>query len=145
MLDRLTPQLAALILRLSLGLVLLAHSLYLKMVVFTLPGTAEFFDSVGLPGLPGLLAYGVFLIEVLAGTGLIAGWHSRVWALAVIPVLLGATWVHAGNGWLFTNTGGGWEYPLFLTAMAVVQLCLGDGQYALNARQSFVHHKEPHQ
>ncbi|CAM0554204.1 DoxX family protein [Halomonas sp. ATBC28] len=142
MLDRLTPQLAALILRLSLGLVLLAHSLYLKMVVFTLPGTAEFFDSVGLPG---LLAYGVFLIEVLAGTGLIAGWHSRVWALAVIPVLLGATWVHAGNGWLFTNTGGGWEYPLFLTAMAVVQLCLGDGQYALNARQSFVHHKEPHQ
>ncbi|MEL7978585.1 DoxX family protein [Vreelandella titanicae] len=142
MLDRLTPRLAALILRLSLGLVLLAHSLYLKMVVFTLPGTAEFFDSVGLPG---LLAYGVFLIEVLAGTGLIAGWHSRVWALAVIPVLLGATWVHAGNGWLFTNTGGGWEYPLFLTAMAVVQLCLGDGQYALNARQSFVHHKEPHQ
>lgn len=142
MLDRLTPQLAALILRLSLGLVLLAHSLYLKMVVFTLPGTAEFFDSVGLPG---LLAYGVFLIEVLAGTGLIAGWHSRVWALAVIPVLLGATWVHAGNGWLFTNTGGGWEYPLFLTAMAVVQLCLGDGQYALNARQPFVHHKEPHQ
>lgn len=142
MLDRLTPQLAALILRLSLGLVLLAHSLYLKMVVFTLPGTAEFFDSVGLPG---LLACGVFLIEVLAGTGLIAGWHSRVWALAVIPVLLGATWVHAGNGWLFTNTGGGWEYPLFLTAMAVVQLCLGDGQYALNARQSFVHHKEPHQ
>ena len=111
-------------------------------MVFTLPGTAEFFDSVGLPG---LLAYGVFLIEVLAGTGLIAGWHSRVWALAVIPVLLGATWVHAGNGWLFTNTGGGWEYPLFLTAMAVVQLCLGDGQYALNARQSFVHHKEPHQ
>ena len=142
MLDRLTPQLAALILRLSLGLVLLAHSLYLKMVVFTLPGTAEFFDSVGLPG---LLAYGVFLIEVLAGTGLIAGWHSRVWALAVIPVLLGATWVHAGNGWLFTNTGGGCEYPLFLTAMAVVQLCLGDGQNALNARQSFVHHKEPHQ
>lgn len=142
MLDRLNPQLAALILRLSLGVVLLAHSLYLKMVVFTLPGTVEFFDSVGLPG---LLAYGVFLIEVLAGTGLIAGWHSRVWALAVIPILLGATWVHTGNGWLFTNAGGGWEYPLFLTAMAVVQLCLGDGQYALNARQSFVHHKEPHQ
>lgn len=140
--DRLTPQLAALILRLSLGLVLLAHSLYLKMVVFTLPGTAEFFDSVGLPG---LLAYGVFMIEVIAGTGLIAGWHSRVWALAVIPVLLGATWVHAGNGWLFTNSGGGWEYPLFLTAMAAVQLCLGDGHYALSARQSVVHHKEAHQ
>lgn len=142
MIDRLNPQLAALILRLSLGLVLLAHSLYLKMVVFTLPGTADFFNSVGLPG---LLAYGVFLIEVIAGIGLIAGWHSRFWALAVIPVFLGATWVHLGNGWLFTNAGGGWEYPLFLSAMAAVQLCLGDGQYALSARQPAALHKEAHQ
>lgn len=128
---RLNPDLAALTLRLSLGLVLLAHSLYLKAVVYTLSGTAEFFVSIGLPG---SLANGVFLLEVMAGVALIAGWYSRLWALAVIPVLLGATWAHAGNGWLFTNAGGGWEYPLFLSAMAAVQLCLGDGRYAIGRR-----------
>jgi putative oxidoreductase len=142
MIDRLNPDWAALILRLSLGLVLLAHSLYLKMVVFTLAGTADFFNSVGLPG---LLAYGAFLIETLAGIALIAGWHSRFWAVLVIPVLLGATWVHLGNGWLFTNAGGGWEYPLFLTAMAMVQMCLGDGKYAFSARQSMVYQQEASQ
>lgn len=117
---------AALVLRLSLGLVLLAHSLYLKAVIYTLDGTADFFASIGLPA---WLAYTVFLVEVAAGLALILGWYSRLCALAVVPVLLGATWAHAGNGWLFTNSGGGWEYPLFLTAMAVVQASLGGGRY----------------
>lgn len=123
-----TTDTAALVLRLALGTVLIAHSLYLKLVVFTLAGTAEFFASIGLPA---YLAYGVFLVEATAGIALIAGWHSRFWAMAIIPVLLGATWAHVGNGWLFTNSGGGWEYPLFLTAMAVVQLLLGGGRFAL--------------
>jgi putative oxidoreductase len=46
-------------------------------------------------------------------------------------VLLGATWSHAGNGWLFSAPKGGWEYPLFLTVATVVQALLGDGAYAL--------------
>jgi putative oxidoreductase len=54
-----------------------------------------------------------------------------------VPVLLGATWAHAGNGWLFTATGGGWEYPLFLSLTAVVQALLGDGAYALRPTPSF--------
>ena len=122
------PELAALILRISLGTVLLMHSLYLKLMVFTLAGTAEFFQSVGLPG---LLAYIVFLIEVVSGIALILGVQSRLVSVLVIPVLLGATWTHWGNGWLFTNTGGGWEYPLILVLMALVQINLGNGMYAL--------------
>jgi putative oxidoreductase len=46
--------------RLALGVVLIAHSIYLKFVVFTLPGTAQFFASIGLPS---TLAYVVFAIE----------------------------------------------------------------------------------
>lgn len=128
MFTRLNADLGALILRLSLGLVLLAHSLYLKAVIYGLAGTADFFVSLGLPA---VLAYLVFALEAVAGVALIAGWHSRWFALAVIPVLLGATWAHAANGWLFTNAGGGWEYPLFLVAMAAVLFCLGGGRYAL--------------
>jgi len=124
----LKPDFAAFVLRLALGIVLLAHSLYLKLVVFTLPGTAAFFTSIGLPG---MFAYLVFSIEVIAGIGLILGIKTRLFAALVIPVLMGATWVHWANGWLFTNAGGGWEYPLLLAMIAVVQMGLGDGKYSL--------------
>ncbi|MBY4676385.1 DoxX family protein [Marinobacterium arenosum] len=124
------PDWAAFLLRVALGAVLLAHSLYLKLTVFTLGGTAEFFASLGLwPA----LAYWVFAIEVLAGTGLLLGVFSAYCSLAVLPVLLGAAWAHLGNGWLFTNPGGGWEYPLLLAVIAGVQACLGDGRFALAA------------
>ncbi len=49
---------------------------------------------------------------------------------ALVPVLLGATWAHAGNGWLFTAPNGGWEYPAFLTAAALVQALLREGAFA---------------
>jgi len=120
---------STLILRISLATVLLAHSLYLKLVVFTLPGTAQYFGSIGLPE---WLAYIVFLIEAIAGMALLLGFKTGFFSALIIPVLLGATWAHSTNGWLFTNTGGGWEYPLLLTLVAVVQIGLGDGKYAIS-------------
>ena len=122
-------ELGALIGRVSLGVVLLAHSAYLKAAVFTLPGTASYFGSIGLPE---SLAYPVFAVEVLAGIALILGYRVRLASLAVLPVLVGAVWAHSGNGWLFTNTGGGWEYPLFLVVAAAAQFCLGAGSFALD-------------
>ncbi|ROT99523.1 DoxX family protein [Marinobacter sp. R17] len=118
-------------LRISLGIVLITHSLWLKLIVFTLPGTASFFESIGLPG---YAAYVVFLIEAVAGIALVLGIESRWAALIVVPVLAGATWAHSANGWLFTNEGGGWEYPLLLTVAALAQTLLGDG--ALTLRRS---------
>lgn len=119
----------ALGLRIALGVMFLAHSVYLKGVVFTLAGTAQFFQSIGLPG---LLAYLVFGMEALGGLLLILGVKTRLTAVALVPVLIGATWAHAGNGWLFTNQGGGWEYPLFLAIAAGVQALLGAGAFALD-------------
>ncbi|MFT5717983.1 MAG: putative oxidoreductase [Oleiphilaceae bacterium] len=118
----------ALILRVALGSVLISHSLYLKMVVFTLAGTAQYFSSIGLPE---VLAYIVFFVEVVSGVSLVLGFNTRFFSALIIPVLLGATWVHSVNGWLFTNSGGGWEYPLFLSLMAITQLSLGGGKYAI--------------
>ena len=124
--DRTAPY-AALVLRLSLGTMFVAHAL-LKLLVFTLPGTAQFFESIGLPG---VLGYAVFAAELVGGLLLIAGVGTRWVAAALVPVLLGATWAHAGNGWLFSAPNGGWEYPAFLTVATVVQALLGNGAYAL--------------
>ena len=128
MIDSRTAPYAAQVLRVSLGAMFLTHSVWLKGFVYTLPGTARFFESIGLPG---PLAYLVFAAEAVGGVLLIAGVHARWTALALLPVLLGATWAHAGNGWLFTNPNGGWEYPLFLAAAALVQALLGDGAHAV--------------
>ncbi len=118
---------AALLLRVALGTMFIAHAL-LKYFVFTLPGTAQFFGSLGLPG---VLGYAVFAAELVGGILLVLGVGTRAVALALVPVLLGATWVHAGNGWLFSAPNGGWEYPAFWTVTLVVQALLGDGAYAL--------------
>ncbi len=129
---------AALILRVSLGVMFIAHGL-LKVVVFTLPGTAQFFESVGLAG---WMAYPVAYFEIGGGLLLIAGIATRTLSLLFLPILLGALWVHAGNGWLFTAANGGWEYPAFLAVAVIVQALLGDGAYALG-RDSLLHRLIP--
>lgn len=118
---------AALILRLSLGTLFIAHAL-LKLFVFTLPGTAQFFQSLGLPG---SLGYVTFAAELVGGALLILGVRTRWVALALVPIMIGATWAHAGNGWVFSAPNGGWEYPVFWTITLFVQALLGDGAYAL--------------
>jgi len=119
--------LGALLLRLSLGSMWIAHAL-LKLLVFTLPGTAQFFQSVGLPG---WAAGPVFAAELLGGTAILLGLHGARVSLLLLPVLLGATWTHWPNGWVFTSPNGGWEYPVFLAAASLVHALLGDGAFAL--------------
>lgn len=115
------------LLRLSLGLMWLAHAL-LKWLVFTLPGTAEFFAS---QGLPAWLAYPVFAAELLGGLALILGWYARQVALALLPIMLGAVWVHLPKGWLFTSAGGGWEYPVFLAVASLALWLMDEGAWSL--------------
>ena len=129
MIDHRTAPYAALVLRVSLGVMYIAHSLVLKHFIYTLPGTAQFFASIGLPA---ALAYLTFWGELVGGLALVAGIGTRIVALGLIPILVGATWVHAGNGWVFSAANGGWEYPVFLIAASVVAALLGDGRYAVS-------------
>lgn len=122
-----STNIAALILRVTSGSAFIAHGL-LKLLVFTPAGTAGFFESLGLPG---FLAYLTIFAELAGGAALILGVATRVVALALLPVLLGATWVHSGNGWLFSAEGGGWEFPVFWAMIQVVIMALGSGAYAL--------------
>lgn len=126
--DDLVPYGAAL-LRISLGLMYLAHSVVLKLMTFGLAGTASYFQSIGLPG---WLAYVVFTAEVIGGAMLVLGIYARWVSLALTPALLGAIiWAHAGNGWVFTAPGGGWEYPAYLVVLSLAQFLIGDGALAL--------------
>ncbi|WP_298819288.1 DoxX family protein [uncultured Roseibium sp.] len=129
MIDTRTAPYAALVLRVSLGLLFLAHA-GLKYFVFTPAGTAGFFQSLGLPG---ALAYVTILAEVIGALLLISGLFARYVSLALLPILLGAIiFVHAQNGWLFSNENGGWEFPAFWALALIVQSLLGGGAYALS-------------
>ncbi len=118
---------AATVLRVSTGVLFLAHGL-LKVNVFTVAGTVGYFESLGLPG---FLAYLTIFAELAGGLALILGVATRLVSLALIPVLLGAAWVHVGNGWLFSGEGGGWEFPVFWAIVQAAVALLGSGAFAL--------------
>jgi putative oxidoreductase len=121
-------QSAIFLLRVSLGVMFLAHAVVLKLMVYTLPGTAQYFESIGLPG---WFAYAVFAAETIGGIMLVLGIQARWAALALTPIVMGATWFHFGNGWMFGYANGGWEYPAYLTVLSTAQFMLGDGALAL--------------
>lgn len=120
-----TEAYGATLLRVSLGTIFVAHSAYLKVIVFTVPRTVAFFESLGLPA---IAAYGVIIAEMVGGAMLILGIRVRETALVLGIVALGATWARWGAGWVFNNEGGGWEYPLFLAISCAVQALLGPGE-----------------
>jgi putative oxidoreductase len=128
MIDARTAPYAALVLRLTLGVLFLVHA-GVKLFVFTPAGTAAFFGAVGLPP---ALAYLVIAAEVLGGLALILGLWTRLVALALVPILLGAiVTVHGANGFGFSNPKGGWEYPAVWAIALVVLALMGDGALAL--------------
>jgi len=130
MIDDRTAPYAALLLRVSLGALFLAHA-GLKLFVFTPAGTAQFFASVGVPG---AVAYVVIAAEVLGGIALIIGWQTRYVALALTPILLGAiVTVHGKAGFFFDSANGGWEYPAFWIVALLVQALLGGGAHSLRS------------
>ncbi len=118
---------AALLLRVTMGVLFIAHGL-LKVLVFTPAGTVGFFESLGLPG---FFAYLTIIAEIGGGAALIAGVLTRWVSLALLPIMLGAIAVHWNAGWVFSSEGGGWEFPAFWAVALVVQALLGNGAYAV--------------
>ena len=129
MIDAKSGPYGVLLLRISLGILFLAHGLYLKIFVFGFAGTAQFFGSLGFPEWFG---YAVPLFETLGGLALIFGVYTRYVALILGLHMLAATYIgHSGNGWMFANQGGGWEFPLFWAVVLFALALLGDGAHAL--------------
>jgi len=129
---RITTPYAALLLRVSMGVLFLAHGLMLKIMTFGLAGTTGFFGSLGYPPIFGAI---VAVAETLAGIALILGIWVRPVSLLLLPIMIGATIQHLGAGWMFSNPGGGWEFPAFWTVLLLVQAGLGAGAYAMDVNR----------
>lgn len=127
MIDTRTAPYGAFLLRAALGVMFIAHA-YLKLVIFTVPGFEGFLASLGIPT---ALAWPIVLAELVGGTAILLGVYSRWVAAATLPILLGALFIHAPNGWVFTAANGGWEYPAFLLAAAAAHVLIGEGAFAL--------------
>lgn len=121
------------LLRLGLGVMWIAHAL-LKWVVFTIPGFAGWLES---QGIPAFMAWPVFLLELTGGVMILIGFYGRYASAILVPIMLVAAWTHVSNGWLHTNEGGGWEYPIFLVIASIAHFLLGDGRFAIRTKQTF--------
>jgi len=120
----------AMVLRLALGTMWIAHAL-LKWFVFTLPGFALWLES---QGLPGFMAWPIFILELIGGVLILAGFYGRYLSIILIPILFIASWVHFGNGWAHTSPAGGWEYPVFLIFTSIAYAFIGEGRFALRTK-----------
>lgn len=116
------------------GAFLAVHGL-LKVVHYPPKGTMAFFESFGLPGETALL---LIAAEIGLGLLLVAGLWTRAAALCGMVILLGATLPHAGNGFVFSNPGGGWEYPLFWAASLLALALMSSTPYAAMRQKEIV-------
>ena len=120
----------ATLLRLTLGAMYVSHA-WVKITAFGVAGFAGWLSSLGLPS---FMAGPVIALELVGGILILTGFYARYVSIALLPILLVATWVHAPNGLIFSNANGGWEYPVFLVIASVVQALIGDGAFALKSR-----------
>ena len=114
--------------RMVLGFSFLAHTLILMLCILTLPGVYGFLESIGIPG---FMTYVIFVTELSVGICLVLGIQVRWACIAVLPILCGAIWVRAPNGWAYDAPGGGWEYAAFWSGMLIALACIGDGPFSL--------------
>jgi putative oxidoreductase len=88
-------------------------------------------------GITPLLAWPTFSIELIGGCAILLGWYTRQWAAVLLIFLAVVVWIKWPVGWLYSNTGGGFEYPLlWLIAQAALVLA-GSGAFALQTDAGF--------
>lgn len=120
-----------LVLRVFLAVLLLMHGV--PKLIKGVSGIAGMLEGAGLPG---FLAYGVLIGEVLAPILLIAGFYARVGAvLVVVNMLFAIGLVHSHEIFQLTQ-GGHWKLELqgFFLFTAVALALMGPGRIAVNQR-----------
>ena len=124
--------LCLMLLRVTLGGVMLAHGINHIVGGGRIAGTAGWFESLGMK--PGILhAWLASLTEIVAGVLLVLGLATSLAAAAALGVLLVA-WItnHRGNGFFTFRPGEGWEYVMVLSALSLAIGGLGAGTWSLD-------------
>lgn len=129
------------IIRLALAFVILPHGLQKTFGLFGgfgFSGTMQYFTQA--LGIPGPLAFMVFVAELAAPVALILGFWSRPAALLIFINFVVAASMHVSSGF-FMNWGGtmpagaeGYEYHLLVLSMALAIIVGGAGSVSLDRR-----------
>ena len=130
---------AALVARLTLGLVMFPHGAQKALGWFGgygFSGTMGFFT--GTMHIPALFAFLAIAAEFAGSLALITGLFSRVAALGIAAVMsVAALTAHRGNGffmnWTGSQKGEGFEFHLLALGLALIVLIHGAGRFSLDA------------
>jgi len=129
---------AGLMLRLFLGIVMFPHGAQKLLGWFGgygYTGTMQFFTNT--MKLPWIIALLIIVIEFMAPVGLIFGAASRLWALLLMVIMVGAIiTTNARHGffmnWFGNQAGEGFEYHLLVIGICLAILYLGSGRYSID-------------
>ena len=133
-----SKEMAFTVVRIVLGIIFFMHGSQKVFGLWGGGGLTQTVQGMSSMGLPVVLVYLVCFTELLGGLGLIGGLLSRLSALGVGLVMVGAiVTVHLKNGfflnWFLTpGVGHGFEYNLALVAMATAVILGGPGCWALD-------------
>jgi len=123
-----TENIGKLILRIMLGGLMLFHGVYKVQ-----HGIDFIKGLVVAQGLPEVLAYGVYMGEIIAPVLLILGWRSRIWAGVIAVNMLVVIYLTQLGAFLKLGAHGSWavELQMFYLLSALAIVCLGSGRFAL--------------
>lgn len=123
-----TEDAGKLLLRLLVGVLLILHGLH---KIFA--GPHEIVEMVTAHHLPGFVAYGVYLGEVLGPLLVIFGFYARVGGLLILINLIVAVLLAYGVNIFHLNGNGGWiiELELFYGLGGLAIMLLGAGKYSV--------------
>jgi putative oxidoreductase len=121
-----------LVLRVWVGIVMLAHGIRHIFGGGKIKGTAGWFESLGMK--PGIVhAWVASLTEVGAGAGLVLGLFTPLCAAGVIGTMFVAFITnHFKNGFFIFYKGEGYEYVMTLVCAGVALAALGAGEWSLD-------------
>jgi putative oxidoreductase len=121
-----------LVLRLIVGVVMLAHGWNHVFGGGRIAGTARWFESLGMR--PGRVhAWTASLTELGAGVLLVLGLLTPLAGGAVIGLMVVALVTnHLKNGFFIFRPGEGYEYVLTLTVVSLCLAILGAGKWSLD-------------
>ncbi|MCO7543151.1 DoxX family protein [Stutzerimonas nitrititolerans] len=123
-----TDDMGKLVLRLSVGVLMLLHGIFKLQ-----NGVGGIAGMLGSQGLPGFLAYGVYLGEVVGPVLVIIGLYARVGAVLIIGNMLVALALAHSQELFSLGSMGGWALELqgmFLFGAVAIAL-LGAGKYSV--------------
>jgi putative oxidoreductase len=124
-------------LRLTLGAVMFPHGAQKVLGWFGGGGFKVTLEGMTGMGLPAAIVVMVMTAEFLGSLGLVFGFLTRLSALGVISVMLGAIFtVHQQYGffmnWMGKQAGEGFEYHLLAIGIAVALLVRGGGAFSID-------------